>query len=214
VVGGADHRDGAEPAGFDDVARRRLPGAADPLAAHLEDPFVPVGGGDDFDPFVDGEGHRLLDVDVLAGREGVERHLPVPVVRRGDEHGVDVLVVEQAAVVGDDGCLAAGPGPAALGPAAVGVAQRHHLGVGAGGGEGIDQLLGARTHAGAADSQPIAGRAGRPGALCRSVQAGGRSCRHRAGEEGPSVHGRDSTPGPGSPAMCVGDGGDVSFSDG
>ena len=41
---------------------------------------------------------------------------------------------------------------AALGPAAVGVAQRDDLGVGAAGGNGVDQLLGPRAHPGEADS--------------------------------------------------------------
>ena len=69
---------------------------------------VPVDGGDDVEALVDRVGHRLLDVDVLAGGERVERHLPVPVVRRGDEHRVDALVVEQAPVVGGDGGRACG----------------------------------------------------------------------------------------------------------
>ena len=44
----------------------------------------------------------LLDVDVLAGGDGVDHLLAVPVVGRGDEHGVDVLAIEDAAVVADD----------------------------------------------------------------------------------------------------------------
>ena len=41
----------------------------------------------------------LLDVDVLAGGAGVDRDRHVPVVRRRDEHGVDVLTFEDGAVV-------------------------------------------------------------------------------------------------------------------
>ena len=50
----------------------------------------------------DGVRRRLLDVDVLAGRDRVDRLLAVPVIGRGDEHGVDVLAIEDAAVVADD----------------------------------------------------------------------------------------------------------------
>ena len=43
---------------------------------------------------VDRVGHRLFAVDVLAGLHGVDRHLGVPVVGRGDQDGVDVLALE------------------------------------------------------------------------------------------------------------------------
>ena len=43
---------------------------------------------------------RLLDVDVLARGDGVERHLLVPVIGRPDQHRVDLAVVEDAAVLG------------------------------------------------------------------------------------------------------------------
>ena len=165
MVGGADHRDRAEAPGLDQLARRRLPRAADALAADLEDPLVPIDRGDDVEALVDRVGHRLLDVDVLAGRHRVDRHPAVPVIRRGDEDGVDGPVVEQPPVVVDDGGLAAGPGPAPFGPAAVGVAQRDDLGVGAARGNRVDQLLGPGAHAGEADSHAIAGRRGRARAL-------------------------------------------------
>ena len=42
---------------------------------------------------------RLLDVHVLARLAGVDRRQGVPVVGRGDDHGVDVLGVEHLAVV-------------------------------------------------------------------------------------------------------------------
>ena len=51
--------------------------------------------------FGDGVRDRLLDVDVLAGRHGVERDGLVPVIGRADHHGVDPAIVEDAAVVGD-----------------------------------------------------------------------------------------------------------------
>ena len=45
---------------------------------------------------------RLLDVDVLAGGDRVDRSAGVRVVGRADEHRVDVLAVEDAPVVADD----------------------------------------------------------------------------------------------------------------
>ena len=44
----------------------------------------------------------LLDVDVLARLAGAEGDRGVPVVRRGDEHRVDRLVVQQVPEVLDD----------------------------------------------------------------------------------------------------------------
>ena len=44
---------------------------------------------------------RLLDVDVLARLAGPDRRQRVPVVRRGDRDGVDLVVVEDPAEVLD-----------------------------------------------------------------------------------------------------------------
>ena len=44
----------------------------------------------------------LLDVHVLAGGDGVHHLLAVPVIGRRNEHGVDVLPLEDAAIVADD----------------------------------------------------------------------------------------------------------------
>ena len=48
---------------------------------------------------VDGERHGLFLIDVLASRDGGGEVLGMEVLRCGDEDGVDVAVVEQAAVV-------------------------------------------------------------------------------------------------------------------
>ena len=42
---------------------------------------------------------RLLDVDVLAGVGRVDGDLRVPVIGRGDQHRIEVLLLEQLAVV-------------------------------------------------------------------------------------------------------------------
>ena len=43
--------------------------------------------------------HRLLDVDVLPRADRLDDHAPVPVVGNGRDDAVDVLVVEQSAVL-------------------------------------------------------------------------------------------------------------------
>ena len=48
---------------------------------------------------VDGEGHGAFLIDVFAGGEGVDEMLAVQVLGRGDENGVDGLVVQQPAVI-------------------------------------------------------------------------------------------------------------------
>ena len=54
---------------------------------------------------VDGVGHRLFAVDVLAGLHGVDRHLGVPVVGGGDQDDVDILAIEELPVVLGDAVL-------------------------------------------------------------------------------------------------------------
>ena len=78
---------------------------------------------------VDRVGHRLLAVDVLLRLAGVDGHLGVPVVGRGDDHGVDVVVLQDLAIV-DLGLLAAGLG---LGVLAVAVVDVGH-------GDDVDEL--------------------------------------------------------------------------
>ena len=73
-------------------------GAA-PLRAHLDDALRAPHRFDDSKALVDLVRQRLLDVDVLARFHRVDDHAGVPVVRRGDDHGVDRFVVEQLAVV-------------------------------------------------------------------------------------------------------------------
>ena len=57
------------------------------------------GGLDGDAALVDVVAARLLDVDVLAGLAGPDRHQRVPVVGRGDRDGVDRLVLQHAADV-------------------------------------------------------------------------------------------------------------------
>src|SRR5205807_9710632 len=76
------------------------------LHADGHDRVVPAGGVDDGVSLIDRLGHWFFAVDVLAGGGGVDRHLGVPVVRRGDAHDIDFLQVEDAAIIlGDVGLV-------------------------------------------------------------------------------------------------------------
>ncbi len=69
------------------------------LVAELHDPLVLSGGLDHLAALPEIVAQRLLDVDVLAGLAGPDRHQRVPVIGRGGGHGVDVLVLQQLADV-------------------------------------------------------------------------------------------------------------------
>ena len=59
-------------------------------------------------PFGDAQGKRFFDVDILARFDRVYDHLRVPMIGRGDHHGVDCTVLEHALVIveglGSGGC--------------------------------------------------------------------------------------------------------------
>ena len=74
-------------------------GDAAALGAGLEDPLRAVDGVGQLLAGGDGDAARLLAIDVLAGFGGQDRGRRVPAVAGGDQHGVDVLAVEQFAEV-------------------------------------------------------------------------------------------------------------------
>ena len=61
--------------------------------------FGAAHGFDHLKSFLDGVAHRFLDVDVLAGLAGVDGDLGVPVIGRGHDHRVDILVFQQTLIV-------------------------------------------------------------------------------------------------------------------
>jgi hypothetical protein len=75
-------------------------GAAAALRAHLHHTLVPPGGLDHQPPLANVVAAGLLDVDVLARLAGQDCGRGVPVVGRGDGHGIDCLVVEDFPQVG------------------------------------------------------------------------------------------------------------------
>ena len=70
------------------------------MGADLDEAPRPFGRVLNRKRFVEPPGHRLLDVHVLTRRERIDAHRAVPVIGCGHDDGVDVLVLEQLAIVG------------------------------------------------------------------------------------------------------------------
>ena len=88
-------------------------GRAAALVAGLDDPLVLSRGLDQFAAFPAVVAQRRLDVNVLARLAGPNRRQAVPMVGRGDHHGVDRLVVQRLAEILH---AVAAPGPFAAWP--------------------------------------------------------------------------------------------------
>src|SRR5262249_6265522 len=80
---------------------------ADALAADLQDAPGLLHRGDDAEAFVDLLDHGLLDVDVLARFHRIGGDARVPVIRRADDHRLDVRPCEHLAIVARGEDLAA-----------------------------------------------------------------------------------------------------------
>ena len=189
VVGRANHRDLPELAGLDEIPRRRVDGRADPLAADLQHAVVPLDGGDELEAFVDRVGHRLLDVDVLAGVECRDGHRLVQVVGRADDDRIEAGAGQQLARVLGNRRLAARACLRAYGPAGVRVADGDDLHAGNLLGR-LDQLLRPRAGADHADGDTIAGGNGPCAARRARRYRRRRAGQHRVLHEIASVHGQ------------------------
>ena len=69
------------------------------LNANLSDPIVFSCRSNHCTTFVDEGGYGLFHVDIFSRQTGMNHLQGVPMVRRGDDHGVNVLPVEQFAIV-------------------------------------------------------------------------------------------------------------------
>ena len=173
-VAGPRRRHLADGPGAHQLGELRVQARRPPLRADLDDAVVPPRRLDDPPALAHGHRQRLLDIDVLPRGAGHRRLDRVPVVRRGDDHGVDVLAVEQAAEVLDPldrpaevglsrgdalaQVLEAGVDPVVR-PVEVGlvdVGQGDDLRIGMGA-EGVQDLDAAVAHADAAEVHPIIG---------------------------------------------------------
>ena len=79
--------------------------------------------------FVDGQRERFLAVDVDSGLRGVDGDLRVPVIGRGNEHDVDLLLLEHPAVVLVDLRRAAETRPGLLADVPIHVGDGHDVAV-------------------------------------------------------------------------------------
>ena len=182
---------------------RRAKAVVAPLPRpHLHDPPRGLHSLADLLALVDRERERLLAVDVFARLDGVDEHLRVPVVRRADEHDVDPLVVEDAAVIdvavgrGDIGIDFGGREPhlrrhlrvdgRKIADGLVDIGHRDHAAVGLRLGRDHRSLIAAADHA---DARAVARRARRR-RLARRIpgrgDAGGRARDRCHGERTPN----------------------------
>ena len=69
------------------------------LRAGLEDPLLPMHGVGQLPTGGDGDATRLLAIDVLASFRGQDGGRCVPAVAGRDQHGIDILAVEQVTEV-------------------------------------------------------------------------------------------------------------------
>ncbi len=99
VAQAARHVDLAQAAVVDELNRLPHGRTAAVHGPDLDDAVVVRGGLDHPPPFPHRVRRRLLDVDVLARLQRPDGRQRVPVVRRGDDDGVDVLVVHHAAQI-------------------------------------------------------------------------------------------------------------------
>ncbi len=119
----------------------------------------------------------LLAVDVFARFHGVEHHLAMPMIRRGDDHRIDVRVGQQFAVIDVGFHLRVEAALDAFLPMRpIDIADRHHLDVG-GVDDRVDEVAAAGPQADATDANRLAG--GWSGENRRSEGGDGRQRRGR-----------------------------------
>jgi hypothetical protein len=69
------------------------------IGADLHDTLGTLSGFHHFSPLNHRQTQRLFHIDVFAGVASINEHEGMPVVRRGDDHCLDVLVFDQLAVL-------------------------------------------------------------------------------------------------------------------
>ena len=95
---GTDLRDAAEAAALNEIDGIAKVAPTALLHAALQDLFAGADRAGEGGAFLQGVGDGLFEVDVFAGGESVCGHADVPVVGRGDEDGVELLVEDFAII--------------------------------------------------------------------------------------------------------------------
>ena len=89
----------AELAGPDEIVQAGVPGIAASLRAVLNDHAIFLLGLDGHPALHDVMTHRFFHVDVFAGLGAPDGHERVPMIRRGNGNGIEVLILERFAHV-------------------------------------------------------------------------------------------------------------------
>src|SRR5712672_722817 len=95
---GADLRNAAEAAALNEIHGVAKVAPTALLHAALQDLFAGADGAGESGAFLESVRDGLFKIDVLAGCEGVNGHADVPVVWRGDDDGVELLVEDLAII--------------------------------------------------------------------------------------------------------------------
>src|SRR5581483_1736242 len=96
---GADLCDSADIAPLNQVHSTLKMGPASLLHPTLENAVGLVHSLNQLRALVDGMGNRLFQINVLSGSERITRHPDVPVIRSGDDDGIDIVLAEHLAIV-------------------------------------------------------------------------------------------------------------------
>ena len=127
VVDRADFEHLAQPAAAHQFAGHAVHGHRALLRADLQHAVVAAHGVDQRPALAHVERERLFGVDVLARLAGVNAGQHALKLAGGHDHGVDILAVEQLAIVLIDGPIALRLGLEGLGPRQIAIAQRDDL---------------------------------------------------------------------------------------
>ncbi|OQB27135.1 MAG: hypothetical protein BWY09_03203 [Candidatus Hydrogenedentes bacterium ADurb.Bin179] len=93
------------------------------LAAVLKDPVIAAHRLHELTAFVNGDRDGLFAVHILSGFYGMDGHGAMPVVRRDDDHGVNVVPCKQFTIIIIGGAPLVGP---VLRPVGIGGCQFRH----------------------------------------------------------------------------------------
>ena len=97
------------------------------LGTGLHDPAALLDGLDLLGTFFEGVRHRFLEIDVLSRRERIDEHLFVPVVGGRDDHGLNIFLIQELAVVVELGRVRTGPGGGLVAMGLVDVGHGHQV---------------------------------------------------------------------------------------
>ena len=123
---GSHLRDASQTASLDQVHGIAKVSPAALLHAALQNLLAGTNRAGERGAFLDGVGDRLFQVDVFAGRQGIDRHANVPVVGRRDENRIDVLR-EHLTIIQVGGRDTVGPFLDRIAVRRIDVAHRHDL---------------------------------------------------------------------------------------